>query len=54
MANKNEPLEMHEKECRLRYEHIQARLESGSARFDKLEKNAVGDLPLYSCLCRLF
>ena len=31
-------LEMHEKECRLRYEHIQARLESGSARFDKLEK----------------
>jgi len=38
MANKNEPLEIHEKECRLRYEHIQARLESGSARFDKLEK----------------
>ena len=30
-------LESHEKECALRYKNIEARLESGTKRFDKLE-----------------
>ena len=30
-------LEAHEKECSLRYENIERRLESGTKRFDRLE-----------------
>ena len=30
-------LESHEKECAIRYKNIEARLESGTKRFDKLE-----------------
>lgn len=30
-------LEAHERECAIRYENIEKRLESGSKRFDKLE-----------------
>ena len=30
-------IEVHEKECALRYSSIEQRLESGSKRFDKLE-----------------
>lgn len=30
-------LEAHERECVIRYENIEKRLESGSKRFDKLE-----------------
>ena len=30
-------LEAHEKECSLRYENIEKRLESGAKRFDRLE-----------------
>jgi hypothetical protein len=31
-------IEIHEAECALRYDAINKRLDSGSARFDKLEK----------------
>ena len=37
MALKITPLEAHEKECALRYENIEKRLNAGSKRFDKLE-----------------
>jgi len=30
-------LEAHERECAIRYENIERRMESGSKRFDKLE-----------------
>jgi hypothetical protein len=30
-------LESHEKECSIRYENIEKRLESGTKRFDRLE-----------------
>ena len=30
-------LEAHEKECLIRYQHIQDRLERGDVRFDRLE-----------------
>ena len=30
-------LEAHERECAIRYENIEKRMESGSKRFDKLE-----------------
>lgn len=35
-------LEAHERECALRYESIERRLESGSKRFDKLENLMYG------------
>lgn len=35
-------LEAHERECALRYETIDRRLESGSKRFDKLENLIYG------------
>ena len=31
------PLSAHEKECAIRYENIEKRLNDGSKRFDKLE-----------------
>ena len=39
-------IEIHEAECALRYEAINARLEVGSKRFDKLEKMIWGIYPL--------
>jgi|TARA_R110000787_G_scaffold28680_3_gene78113 hypothetical protein len=45
MATNRESLLTHEKECALRYEHIQARLESGNARFDKIERLIFGVYP---------
>jgi hypothetical protein len=39
-------IEIHEAECALRYEAINARLEAGSKRFDKLEKMIWGIYPL--------
>ena len=38
-------LESHEKECALRYKNIEARLESGTKRFDKLENMIWGVYP---------
>ena len=35
-------LEAHERECAIRYENIDRRLESGSKRFDKLENLIYG------------
>jgi hypothetical protein len=37
MATKMTPLAAHEKECAIRYENIEKRLNAGSKRFDKLE-----------------
>jgi len=45
MATNKESLMIHEKECALRYEHIQTRLESGNARFDKIERLIFGVYP---------
>lgn len=39
-------IEIHEAECALRYEAINARLDSGSQRFDKLERMIWGIYPL--------
>lgn len=39
-------IEIHEAECALRYDAINKRLDSGSARFDKLEKMIWGMYPL--------
>ena len=39
-------IEVHEAECSLRYETINARLEAGSQRFDKLEKMIWGIYPI--------
>ena len=39
-------IEIHEAECALRYEAINARLAAGSKRFDKLEKMIWGIYPL--------
>ena len=36
-ASKMTPLSAHEKECAIRYENIEKRLNEGSKRFDKLE-----------------
>ena len=36
----------HEKECSLRYQNIEKRLESGEKRFDKLETMIWGVYPL--------
>ena len=38
-------IEIHEAECALRYDAINKRLDSGSARFDKLEKMIWGMYP---------
>ena len=35
-------IESHEKECAIRYENIEKRMESGSKRFDKLENLIYG------------
>lgn len=35
-------LEAHERECAIRYENIEKRLQSGSKRFDKLENLIYG------------
>ena len=37
MASETTALEAHERECAIRYENIEKRLEAGSKRFDKLE-----------------
>ena len=39
-------IETHEKECDLRYESIKVRLDSGSQRFDKLERMIWGIYPV--------
>jgi hypothetical protein len=39
-------IEIHEAECALRYETINARLDAGSKRFDKLERMIWGIYPL--------
>ena len=39
-------IEIHEAECALRYDAINKRLDSGSARFDKLEKMIWGIYPV--------
>ena len=38
-------IESHEKECKLIYKSIDARLEAGSKRFDKLETIILGVYP---------
>ncbi len=38
-------IDIHEAECALRYEGIKERLDSGSQRFDKLEKMIWGMYP---------
>mgnify|MGYP003119650268 CR=1 FL=1 len=38
-------IEAHEKECALRYENIEKRLEDGSKRFDRLELMIWGVYP---------
>jgi len=38
-------IEIHEAECSLRYESIKERLDSGSKRFDKLERIIWGMYP---------
>jgi|TARA_R100000951_G_scaffold48609_1_gene41264 hypothetical protein len=39
-------IETHERECALRYESIKERLDSGSQRFDKLERMIWGIYPV--------
>ena len=39
-------IDIHEAECALRYEGIKERLDSGSQRFDKLEKMIWGIYPV--------
>ena len=39
-------IEIHEVECALRYESIKERLDSGSQRFDKLERMIWGIYPV--------
>ena len=39
-------IEIHEAECSLRYESIKERLDSGSQRFDKLERMIWGIYPV--------
>jgi len=39
-------IDIHEAECALRYEWIKERLDSGSQRFDKLEKMIWGIYPV--------
>ena len=39
-------LEAHEKECALRYENIEKRLDAGSKKFDRLMMMIVGVYPI--------
>tara|TARA_Y100001938_G_C8048808_1_gene410463 strand:- start:986 stop:1159 length:174 start_codon:yes stop_codon:yes gene_type:complete len=45
MNDANKRIETHEKECALRYENIEKRLEDGSKRFDRLELMIWGVYP---------
>tara|TARA_R110000824_G_scaffold221500_1_gene408651 strand:- start:68 stop:259 length:192 start_codon:yes stop_codon:yes gene_type:complete len=46
IANKSlKKIEIHEAECKVRYEYIQARLDEGSAKFKKLESMIWGVYP---------
>tara|TARA_R110000751_G_scaffold3802_1_gene17718 strand:- start:636 stop:827 length:192 start_codon:yes stop_codon:yes gene_type:complete len=46
IANKSlKKIEIHEAECKVRYENIQARLDEGSAKFKRLESLIIGVYP---------
>jgi hypothetical protein len=46
IANKSlKKIEIHEAECKVRYENIQARLDEGSAKFKRLELMLWGIYP---------
>ena len=45
-ARRYNEIETHERECALRYESIKERLDSGSQRFDKLERMIWGIYPV--------
>jgi hypothetical protein len=45
LMTNNEELLAHEKECALRYEHIQERLKAGDERFDKIDNLIFGIYP---------
>ena len=47
-------LEAHEKECSLRYENIEKRLESGTKRFDRLELIMFSMYPFIMSVIALF
>ena len=47
-------LEAHEKECSLRYENIENRLESGAKRFDRLEMMLWSMYPFILSVIALF
>ena len=46
IANKAlKKIEIHEAECKVRYENIQTRLDEGSAKFKRLESLIIGVYP---------
>ena len=46
IANKAlKKIEIHEAECKVRYENIQARLDEGSTKFKRLESLIIGVYP---------
>jgi len=45
MASNKNSLSVHEEICALRYEQIQARLDAGAAKFDKMERIIFGIYP---------
>ena len=45
MASNKASLSVHEEICALRYEQIQARLDAGAAKFDKMERIIFGIYP---------
>ena len=47
-------IDSHEKECLLRYQNIEERLESGSKRFDKLELMLWGVYPFIITVVAVF
>ena len=47
-------LEAHEKECKVRYENIEKRLESGTKRFDRLEMMIWSMYPFIISVVALF
>ena len=47
-------IDSHEKECLLRYQNIEQRLESGSKRFDKLELMLWGVYPFIITVVAVF
>jgi len=47
-------LEAHEKECKVRYENIEKRLESGTKRFDRLEMMLWSMYPFILSVIALF